>query len=134
MQIEPIIVLLLFSLFFAMMVVVVLYMSFHGFGSPSNASGEEGTFVIMNFYEDGPVFLRLEEDDESIFRNFMAKDTTVVWDWTKPHTLEYTVSKDLDMTDIIVSNTVAVDKNSCIFVAVNPDGSGYELFSTRINT
>lgn len=133
-QLEPIIILLLFSLFFAMMVVVVLYMSFHGFNGNANPSTKEGTIVIMNFYENGPVFLKLLQDEKVLFTNFMAADTTVVWDWTESHTIEYTISKDLDMTDIIVSNAVTVDKNSIIFVSVNPDGTFFELFSSRVNS
>lgn len=134
MNLEPIIILLLFSLFFAMMVVVVLYMSFHGFGSSANPAAQEGTIVIMNFNDTGPVFTRLQQDGKNIFNNFMAKSTTVVWDWTKSHTLEYVIARDADLTDIIVQNTVTVDKNTAVAVIINPDGTYFEMFSTRVDT
>lgn len=129
---EPLIVLLLFSLFFAMMVVIVLYMSFHGFGSSSNPSANEGSIIIQNFKEASPVFLKLIQDDKTIFNNFMAKDTSVVWDWTQSHTIQYIVANDADLSDVIVSNIVAVDKNSLISVIINPDGTSFELFSSRV--
>lgn len=132
MQMEPIIILLLFSLFFSMMVVIILFLAFHGVGNSSNPSANEGSIVIQNFKESAPVFLRLLQDDKVVFNNYMAKDTSVLWDFTRQHTLQYIIATDVDLTDIIVSNIVSVDKNSLISVIINPDGTSFELFSSRV--
>lgn len=131
---EPLIVLLLFSLFFAMMVVIVLYMSFHGFGSSSNPAANEGSIVIQNFKEAAPVFLKLLQDEKVVFNNYMAKDTSVVYDWTVNHTIQYIIATDADLSTVIVGNIVSVDKNSLVSVIINPDGTSFELFSSRVTT
>lgn len=129
---EPIIILLLFSLFFSMMVVIILFLAFHGVGGSGNPAANEGSIVIQNFKEAAPVFVKLLQDEKVVFNNFMAKDSSLVFDWTKQHTIQYIIAADVDLTNIIVSNIVSVDKNSLISVIINPDGTSFELFSSRV--
>lgn len=129
---EPIVVLLLFSLFFCFMVVIVLYISFHGIGS--GVEPKEGNLNIFNFF-DGPIWVRLTVDGEQKFRGPLSTGMTIQYDWTQSRTIEYTISKDLDPNapdSLIVTKIVNVSPDSIVMVSVNPDGSYYEQFSTRV--
>ena len=46
--------------------------------------------------------------------------------------LDYTISKDYEMTDVILDKSLKVDKKSVIFISLNSDGTSNEFFSSLV--